>query len=161
LTDHLTTTLTDRRADKVTLTVPCLAAYVGVARLATLGVANRISFTYDEVEDVRLAVGEACTHSVERASEYFGRSLQDGETQPAPTALTITCIVDGSTLTIEVADQIPASEHDNSDNATGLDGIDYQKLGTVLMEILVDEVTIDATSSGTTVKLIKTASQVG
>ena len=29
-------------------------------------------FSYDEVEDVRLAVGEACTHAVERAGNVPG-----------------------------------------------------------------------------------------
>ena len=52
---------------RVEVKIPCRPEYVGVARLAILGVASRMRFSYDEVEDVRLAVGEACTTSVEWA----------------------------------------------------------------------------------------------
>jgi len=40
----------------VSLTIPCRAEYVGVARLAILGVASRLNFSYDEVEDLRLSL---------------------------------------------------------------------------------------------------------
>ena len=58
--------MSDPLADQVELILPCRPEYVGVARLAVLGIASRMPFSYDEVEDVRLAVGEACTHALER-----------------------------------------------------------------------------------------------
>ena len=50
----------------VTLTIPCAPEYVGTARLTILGVASRMGFSYDQVEDIRLAVGEACANAIER-----------------------------------------------------------------------------------------------
>ncbi len=50
----------------VELSIPGRPEYVGVARLAILGVASRMRFSYDEVEDIRLAVGEACTSVLDR-----------------------------------------------------------------------------------------------
>jgi serine/threonine-protein kinase RsbW len=47
--------------DVVALTVPATASYLGVVRTATAGLAARLQFTLDEIEDLRMAVDEACT----------------------------------------------------------------------------------------------------
>ena len=47
------------RADEIRLRLPALASYARVARLAITGIVVRNGFDYDEVEDVRIAVGEA------------------------------------------------------------------------------------------------------
>jgi serine/threonine-protein kinase RsbW len=151
------TTLSGQAIAKVTLEIPCLAEYVGVARLAVLGVANRLPFTYDEVEDVRLAVGEACTHAVERAGNY-NMSRGDDGFGSSDCSITIVCTIDNATLTVDVTDTVPMTEDNAAANA-GDDGIDYQELGTVLMEVLVDYVTFEAGSFGTKVRLVKTATQ--
>jgi serine/threonine-protein kinase RsbW len=44
----------------VELTVPALTGYLGVVRTATAGLAARLSFTLDEIEDLRIAVDQAC-----------------------------------------------------------------------------------------------------
>src|SRR3954468_24840791 len=44
----------------VELTVPALTTYLGVVRTATAGLAARLSFTTDEIEDLRIAVDQAC-----------------------------------------------------------------------------------------------------
>src|SRR5258705_10020039 len=46
--------------DVVELTVPALTGYLGVVRTATAGLAARLAFTLDEIEDLRIAVDEAC-----------------------------------------------------------------------------------------------------
>ncbi len=46
--------------DIIELTVPALTGYLGVVRTATAGLAARLSFTLDEIEDLRIAVDEAC-----------------------------------------------------------------------------------------------------
>jgi serine/threonine-protein kinase RsbW len=47
------------RAD-VSLRVPAEGAYVSVLRTMTAGLAARLDFTVDDIEDLRIAVGEAC-----------------------------------------------------------------------------------------------------
>jgi serine/threonine-protein kinase RsbW len=46
--------------DVVVLSVPAAGAYLGVLRTATAGLAARLQFTLDEIEDLRIAVDEAC-----------------------------------------------------------------------------------------------------
>jgi serine/threonine-protein kinase RsbW len=46
--------------DVVVLCVPAAGAYLGVLRTATAGLAARLQFTLDEIEDLRIAVDEAC-----------------------------------------------------------------------------------------------------
>ncbi|MGE5826928.1 MAG: anti-sigma regulatory factor [Micromonosporaceae bacterium] len=47
-------------ADVVELTVPAEPAYLAVVRTATAGLAARLRFSLDEIEDLRIAVDEAC-----------------------------------------------------------------------------------------------------
>jgi len=46
--------------DVVELRVPAEPAYLAVLRTATAGLAARLDFTLDEIEDLRMAVDEAC-----------------------------------------------------------------------------------------------------
>jgi serine/threonine-protein kinase RsbW len=46
--------------DVVLLTVPADGGYLGVLRTATAGLAARLHFALDEIEDLRIAVDQAC-----------------------------------------------------------------------------------------------------
>ena len=48
------------KGDIIELIVPALSTYLSVVRTATAGLAARLSFTFDEIEDLRIAVDEAC-----------------------------------------------------------------------------------------------------
>lgn len=50
----------------VSLTIPAQAEHVRTARLVATAAARRCGLTEDSVDDVRLAVGEACTLAVVR-----------------------------------------------------------------------------------------------
>ncbi|MEO3744340.1 ATP-binding protein [Plantactinospora sp. B5E13] len=56
----LTTTPSTTGDDVVLLTVPADGGYLGVLRTATAGLAARLHFALDEIEDLRIAVDEAC-----------------------------------------------------------------------------------------------------
>jgi serine/threonine-protein kinase RsbW len=52
--------LRDEVTDQVTIQMPAEGAYLSVLRTATAGLAARLDFTLDEIEDLRIAVDEAC-----------------------------------------------------------------------------------------------------
>jgi serine/threonine-protein kinase RsbW len=53
--------------DKVTVRLPAEGAYLSVLRTATAGLAARLDFTLDEIEDLRIAVDEACAMLLSQA----------------------------------------------------------------------------------------------
>src|SRR5690625_151409 len=53
--------------DFIEMKVPAKPEYVGVIRLSVSGVANRMGFNYEEIEDLKVAVAEAVTNVVEHA----------------------------------------------------------------------------------------------
>lgn len=133
----------------VTLTIPCLPDYVGTARLAILGVASHMGFSYDQVEDIRLAVGEACANAIERSNQRGAN---------AEATITIRSIVDNARLVIEVEDHAGVSPTALDETATGaeVEDFDSQELGALLMEILVDEMTVETLpGGGALVRLVK------
>ncbi len=127
----------------VELRFPCKPEYVGVARLAILGVASRMRFSYDEVEDVRLAVGEACTTSVEWA-ERNGRTDTD---------IVLRSEIGTEKLIVDIFDE--AGER-KEDGRAG-DPEAEENLGALLITLLVDEVNVVPQDRGTHVRMVKHA----
>jgi serine/threonine-protein kinase RsbW len=54
-------------ADMVTVRMPADGAYLSVLRTATAGLAARMDFTLDDIEDLRIAVDEACAMLLSQA----------------------------------------------------------------------------------------------
>jgi len=53
--------------DQVTVRMPAEGAYLSVLRTATAGLAARLDFTLDVIEDLRIAVDEACAMLLSQA----------------------------------------------------------------------------------------------
>ena len=62
----------------VRLSVPAAPEYLRLVRLTAAGLASRLGFTFDEVEDLRIAVDELCFHL-----------LGDGDDTPSDRARTM------------------------------------------------------------------------
>jgi serine/threonine-protein kinase RsbW len=54
-----------RTGGDVRLVVPASPEYLRLVRLTAAGLASRLGFTFDEVEDLRIAVDELCFHLLE------------------------------------------------------------------------------------------------
>jgi len=75
--------------DEIRLEVPAAPAFARLARLTVAGLANRIGFSYDEVEDLRIAVGGACSLLVGTDAE--GGSIElVFKVRPASLDITVT-----------------------------------------------------------------------
>jgi len=55
--------------DFVEVRLPADSAYLSVLRTATAGLAARLDFTLDEIEDLRIAVDEACAMLLSHATD--------------------------------------------------------------------------------------------
>lgn len=88
--------VTPPRTDVVELSVPALAQYVAVVRAATAGLAARLDLTLDRIEDLRIAVDEACTLLVHAPGS---------EQAAAQSAEQISCVfrLDDTALTVDVS----------------------------------------------------------
>jgi len=75
---------------EVELRLPAESAYVSVLRMTTAGLAARLDFTLDDIEDLRMAVGEACALVLELADPggdmYATFDLRDGSIRVAVSA---------------------------------------------------------------------------
>jgi serine/threonine-protein kinase RsbW len=58
-----------RTGGDVRLIVPAAPEYLRLVRLTAAGMASRLGFTFDEVEDLRIAVDELCFHLLGDADE--------------------------------------------------------------------------------------------
>ena len=81
------------RAD-VELRVPADRAYASVLRTTTAGLAARLDFPIDDIEDLRIAVGEACAMVLGEAAE--GTDLRCSFFQgPGELTVSVSGTVDG------------------------------------------------------------------
>jgi serine/threonine-protein kinase RsbW len=76
--------------DQVVVRMPADGAYLSVLRTATAGLAARLDFTLDDIEDMRIAVDEACAMLLSQAIP--GSSLECCF-QLSPDGMTITVSV--------------------------------------------------------------------
>jgi serine/threonine-protein kinase RsbW len=74
--------------DHVELRVPASGAYVSVLRAATAGMAARLDFTVDDIEDLRIAVDEACAVLIPLA-ETDARLTASFDLEPGRLQLTV------------------------------------------------------------------------
>ncbi|MDB4867327.1 MAG: rsbW, partial [Cohnella sp.] len=49
---------------QVTLTVPAQAEYVDLIRLTLYGIASKMKYSFEEIEDMKVAVSEAVNNAV-------------------------------------------------------------------------------------------------
>ena len=84
--------------DRVELTVPADPAYLAVLRTASAGLAARMDLTLDEIEDLRIAVDEACALLLRRAEPAGGQ----GDDQDTPDVLAATFSITADVLEVQV-----------------------------------------------------------
>ena len=127
--------------DVVELRIPCKAEWVALARLSISAVASRLHFSIDEIEDLKLAVAEACTNAIQHAR---GSSSID-----------IRCEALGEGLRISVRD-FGSGTRPESIKARALDEERVGGLGVFLIRSLMDDVTYDVhPENGTVLTMFK------
>lgn len=55
------------QTDFIEMKVPAKSEFVSVVRLTASGIAHRLGFSYDDIEDIKVAISEATTNAVDHA----------------------------------------------------------------------------------------------
>ncbi len=84
---------TRRALGTVELRIPREPEWVAVARLAVAGVANRLRFSVEDIEDIKLAIAEACTTCIQDAA---GRRYDRHHLRSEPTRCAFACAITAS-----------------------------------------------------------------
>lgn len=114
--------------------------YVSIIRLTVSGIANKIGFSLDDIEDIKVAVSEACTnaikHSLDEKFYVIFSLLENG-------------------LTVEIEDK--GTGYDiNAVTEPDLSNPKENGLGLFIIKTLMDEVsTMSKNNQGTVVKMTK------
>lgn len=138
--------------------IPADARWVRVVRLAAAGVASVLNFSIDEIEDIKLAVAEACNNAILHAAPPSGSPKTTKRPQ-----VTITFIPAADHLEIRVRDEGRLLTHalpQRKKTAPGV--VDEQGrlpeggLGLLVIETVMDEVRHESGSdTDTTLRMVK------
>ena len=116
----------------VELRLPADGAYVSVLRTLTAGLAARLDFTLDEIDDLRIAVSEAVAMVLEQA---------DGDAE-------LVCAFDLSTARLQLVISAAAAAPDEAD---------YESFGWQVLATLTSEAGIDSVPGTYAVRLVATS----
>lgn len=130
-------------ADILKFSVPGKPEYVGMVRLAVSSLANCAGFDIEAVEDIKVAVSEACTNVV---------CHKDAN---GVTTYEVSCELCNDKITISIIDQVGG--YDLSKYKTPvLDEPKEGGLGIFIIRALMDEVDIlSELGTGTTITMVK------
>ncbi|QTH40244.1 anti-sigma B factor RsbW [Cohnella sp. LGH] len=135
---------TDR---EIKLTLPALPEYVDLVRLTLYGIASKLKFSFEEIEDMKVAVSEACNNAVLHAyGEAGGRLEVTFATEEDELVITVRDY--GSSFTVEENKEAPVEQ------GKAIEDIRSGGLGLYLMQALMDRVDV-VQDGGTAVTLAK------
>jgi serine/threonine-protein kinase RsbW len=132
--------------NRVELTVPASAAYVSVLRTVAASLAVKRDFTIDEIDDLRIAVDEACALLLDRA----GRPRH------------LTASFDGDDVSLVVTVTIADSPHGQPAQAVGAGGaggdgglVDERSFAWMVLSALADDLSTHVDDHSASITLTK------
>jgi len=132
---------------RVELKLPGRPEFISVARLAVAAVAARMGFDYDDIEDLKVATGEALTNAIQDAQS---RGVAAGED------IVVICALCERELVIEVRDKGSGFDPERRRQMAEQDELQEGGLGLLLIEALCDKVEFETKpGSGTLVRMTK------
>jgi serine/threonine-protein kinase RsbW len=137
----------------ISMTLPAEAEFIDVVRLTLYGVCTKAGFSYEEIEDMKVAVAEACNNVVVHAYEPGNNGQMEVRFELIEYGLRITVKDEGQSFNFYEKASLAQSLHDKSLEEAQVGG-----LGIYLMQALMDEVEVNS-EGGTEVILTKRLSK--
>ncbi|MEK5166711.1 anti-sigma B factor RsbW [Paenibacillus sp. FSL R5-0527] len=136
--------------ERIVINLPATAEYVDIVRLNLYGVASKMGFSYEEIEDMKVAVSEACNNSVLYAYKQ-GEGMMEVTFEVLADALSITVRDEGESFEPWDKPEKRASLHDKKLSEVTVGG-----LGFYLMQALMDDVVVEnEVGHGTKVTMLR------
>ncbi len=143
------TTESKGHPDIIELKIPAKDKNVAIVRLCVSGIGAQMEFTVDEIEDIKMAVGEACINAIYHGYENKGNpeDIVSFRFTMYPTKLAITVKDNGKGFDTKQIEKYIQQDEKKSLKKSGL--------GLFLMKSLMDELELDSNPSGTQVRMVK------
>jgi serine/threonine-protein kinase RsbW len=125
-------------SDIIDLSIPAKADYIGVVRLTISGIASRMGFSYDDIEDIKVAVSEAITNAVQHAYHQEEKGKVMIRVQSFTDRMDIFVSDSGQSFDIDEVAQNPKG----IDKTASFEELTEGGLGLFLIETLMDRVDI-------------------
>ncbi len=132
---------TIRNGETVVLELPCQPEFISLARLSVSALANMVGFSVEDIEDLKVALSEACTNAMQYGCEkedHYTTSFElfnDG--------ISIVVSDSGETWDCEAVSQ------------PSLKGDQVGGFGLYIIRTLMDDMDIVSSESGTTLTMKK------
>jgi serine/threonine-protein kinase RsbW len=139
----------------IALNIPAKADFIDVARLTLYGISNKMGFSYEDIEDMKVAVAEACNNVVIHAYKEAETGTIEIAFEMNPQELIISVSDKGTSF-----DYLGVAKELNPRHETKLEDITVGGLGLYLMQALMDKVEVES-SQGTKVVMTKFLHAVG
>lgn len=133
----------------IQLTIPAQAEYIDLVRLTLYGVASKAGFSYEEIEDMKVAVSEACNNATLHAYDNESYGTIHIEFQLDREQLRISIKDNGKSFAFEKINHQPSTLHQRP-----IENIVPGGLGIYMMHALMDSVEV-RTNEGTEFILMK------
>ena len=114
--------------DRIDLTIPNKPDYISLARLTTSGIGSSMALDIDDIEDIKVSIGEACINSLINSGDDINISFEIDEEKIS------ICV---SNVVEEISDELDEKKE--------------RELGLLIIKSLMDDVTF--TKEG--IKMIK------
>jgi len=131
------------------LQIPALADHIDIVRLCLFGIASKMGFSYEDIEDMKVAVSEACNNAILHKHQDDKQGIIDIRFEMEDSALSIIIKDNGPGFDYEETTKkaLPLRETEVADLRIG-------GLGIYLMQALMDKVEV-MTGNGTVVNMTK------
>ncbi len=138
-----------RGAQYISLAIPAKAENMNVVRLCIAAIGGRMGFSVDDIEDMKIVVGEACINSV-----YHGYQRETSQAN----VIHIRFLIHATKLEILVKDNgqgFDASRVNAYFGNPDSERLEGGGLGFYLMKALADELHISSSADGTAARMVK------
>jgi serine/threonine-protein kinase RsbW len=135
--------------NEIRLKIPAHADYVGLVRLCLYGIASKMGFSIEAIDDLKVAATEACNNAVLHAIPQDEVNNIDIVFEITEASLTIRVIDQGPSFNFSETIAKESTMHNKEISELQVGG-----LGLYLMQALMDKVTV-LTENGTEVILTK------